>query len=292
MRGARCLHSIFVAPISALLAYGITPAFLELLRKGGATRQNYLGTVIPVGAGFLIVWSGCISGLLWMLQFPSLVSSLEAGVSPFAILLFSTTALGYGMLGLLDDLVGSRQEKGLRGHGAALMAGRLTSGTVKAVLGVAFGMILAAYHPGSEPFSRQWSLMLPVDALVIAASANTLNLLDLRPGRAGKVFLFSSLLLITSGNPLSLVMLPWIGSQLGYLPFELEGKAMMGDVGANALGALLGLASCSILSFTMRLILLSGLISIHILAERVSLSDIIERHSVLRALDRWGRKDS
>lgn len=269
------------------MTYEIMPALLELLRKEGALRQNYRGELIPVGAGFLVIWAGCVTSPL--LLSPLFYPNEGLGVSLAA--LYITTVLGYGLLGLFDDLVGSRRETGLKGHGIALIQGHLTSGAIKALQGVAFGLVLAALRLGAiDPLSRQWLFAFLVDGLIMPIAANTLNLLDLRPGRAGKVFLVSSLLLMLTGNPISLALLPWIGGLLGYLPFDLKGEAMMGDVGANALGALLGLTSCCVLSLTVRFLLLISLIILHLLAERISLSQVIENHSLLEALDRWGRK--
>lgn len=278
-----------------MITYGAMPSFLQLLRQGGAVRSNYRGESVPVGAGFFLIWVGCISGPLLLLPFPSGLSFLYFPTgSPFLyIILFTTTALGYGLLGLLDDLVGSRRETGLKGHGLALKQGRLTSGAVKALVGATFGLAMTGYRlrvVGSFP--GQWPLVLCIDGLLIAASANTLNLLDLRPGRAGKAFLFGSLLLILTGSPLSLLLLPWMGSLVGYLPFDLRGEAMMGDVGSNALGALLGLTCCCGFPLTAKCLLLLGLIFLHILAERVSFSNIIDNYPLLRTLDAWGRKDS
>ena len=288
------MHIILVPAISGLITYGVIPGFLKLLKIGGATRSNYRGDIVPIGVGFVFIWVGCISALLLLL--PSLLWSDHFGLlmrpTFLSIIMFGITALGYGFLGLFDDFVGCRHDTGLRGHGAALRQGRLTSGAVKALVGVAFGMAIAGYRLGvGGSFPQEWPLLLCIDGLLIAAWANTLNLFDLRPGRAGKAFLFSCLVLILAGNPVSLILLPWIGGLLGYLPFDLRGEAMMGDVGANALGALVGLASCYGLSLSAKSVLVSGLVFLHILAELVSFSELIENHPLLKTLDSWGRKD-
>lgn len=290
------MPSVLIPLFSGLVTYGSVPAFLRLLRKGEATRPNYRGVAIPVGVGFLFLWIGCLTELLLLLPFSAsraLFFSLPPGFSPQAVPLFVTTALGYGLLGLFDDLVGSRRETGLVGHGAAVRRGELTTGAIKALAGVAFGLMLAVWRLGVEGWmGRYWIVVSFVDGLLIAASANTLNLLDLRPGRSGKVFFAGALLIMVSGNPTSLALLPWMGSILGYLPFDLRGEAMMGDVGSNALGALLGLASCYVVSMGYRSVLLLSLILVHILAERVSFSKVIEHHPLLRVIDGWGRKDT
>ena len=287
---------VLVTVVCGLITYLSVPAFLRLLRQGEAVRENYRRKALPVSAGFLFIWIGILMGPLTLLPSPLSITplfSLSTGLVRPPFPLFVTIALGWGFLGLFDDLVGSRRETGLKGHSATLMRGELTTGVVKALLGVVFGLMMAAWRLWTEGLSSSpWSLSVLVDGLLIAASANTLNLLDLRPGRAGKAFLGGALLIMLSGNPSALSLLPWVGSTVGYLPFDLRGEAMMGDVGSNALGALLGLASCHILSLRPRLVLLLSLILVQILAEQVSFSRIIEEHPFLRVIDGWGRKDT
>ncbi len=255
--------------------------------------MNYRQEDVPVGGGFLFILIGSLLGALLGLAKPFPWTSMLGRAAQSSVL-FLAAALGYGLLGLFDDLVGNRQQRGLLGHGRAFFNGQLTTGGIKAAAGAGLGFVLAAYRLSPEVFGRAPTVFsLPaaaVDGLLIAASANTLNLFDLRPGRAGKVFLLGYGLILLAGNPVSLVLLPWIGSFLGYLPFDLRGEVMMGDVGSNALGALIGLASCYALALPARLMLLVFLILIHLLAERISFSQVIENHMILHRLDLWGRR--
>ena len=289
--GIYSMYLMLSAVGASIITYTVMPLFLELLRKGGAVCQNYQGMAIPVGGGFLFLWVGCLSLLLlgapvW--TFPGASPALRSAHS-FVPLIIGV-GLGFGLLGLFDDLMGSRRESGLKGHGGALLQGQLTSGAIKALLGVGLGVLLALYRKSGETsLSASWLLTATADGFLIAGTANLLNLLDLRPGRAGKSFLLGSLLVIALGNPMSLLLLPWIGSLIGYLPYDLKGQAMMGDTGANALGAILGLVSSYALTLWIRLFLLVGVLAIHVLAERVSLSKIIDESPPLKALDHWGR---
>ena len=71
-----------------------------------------------------------------------------------------------------------------------------------------------------------------VNALIIALTTNTLNLLDLRPGRCGKAFLLGSLLLFCIGETSALRQLPpVIGGVLAHLPWDMRRVVMMGDAG-------------------------------------------------------------
>jgi UDP-N-acetylmuramyl pentapeptide phosphotransferase/UDP-N-acetylglucosamine-1-phosphate transferase len=64
---------------------------------------------------------------------------------------------------------------------------------------------------------------------------------------------------------------------------------MMGDTGSNALGLALGLTMVWGLPFTGKLLGLSILVAIHIVAEIYSISKLIEQSPVLRLLDKLGR---
>ncbi|NLA59192.1 MAG: hypothetical protein GX855_09880 [Firmicutes bacterium] len=280
--------------LAGLGTYLAMPAFLELLKEDGALRKNYRQDSVPVGGGFLFIWIGSVMGALLGLTEPWTWIPTGLGQAARPSTLLAAAALGYGLLGLLDDLVGTRKQTGLLGHGRALLGGQLTTGAVKAAAGTALGLLLAAYRLAPGGFSEApWAdglSAVAVDGLLIAAAANTLNLFDLRPGRAGKVFLMGYSFVLLRGNPVSLVLLPWLGSLLGYLPYDLRGEVMMGDVGSNALGSLLGLASCYALALPARLAFLVLLILLHLLAERISFTEIIENHWLLHRLDLWGRK--
>ncbi len=63
---------------------------------------------------------------------------------------------------------------------------------------------------------------------------------------------------------------------------------MLGDVGANALGGVAGLALVSALSPDERLAAVIVLAAFHLLCERVSFSQLVARSRPLRALDKLG----
>lgn len=193
-----------------------------------------------------------------------------------------------GLLGALDDLVGDTATKGLRGHLAALHAGRVTTGALK-VLGLgAVALVTAAteQRAGGPPSSRLGQTA--VDTVVIAGTGNLVNLLDLRPGRALKVTTAAGALLLlpTGSRPLAGALL---GTGAGLLPEDLAGESMLGDCGANALGALLGLALVRGLGPRGRLTTAATVTGLTLLSERVSFTRVIESTPVLRELDAWGR---
>lgn len=65
---------------------------------------------------------------------------------------------------------------------------------------------------------------------------------------------------------------------------------MLGDGGANALGAVLGVAALAGTGRRGRLALLAAAVGLTLASERVSFSEVIARTPGLRELDGWGRR--
>ena len=186
---------------------------------------------------------------------------------------------GAAAFGAYDDLAGSGDRRGFRGHLGALRQGEVTTGAVKlGGIGVT-GVVSAALAGGS-----------PVDVIVnaglVAGGANLLNLFDLRPGRAIKVAAASGVLLGAAGQ--DSVAAP-LGAALALLPEDLGERAMLGDAGANALGAMLG-ASAAGLSRPARIALLAGIAGLTAASEKVSFTKVIARTPALNWLDMLGRR--
>ena len=124
---------------------------------------------------------------------------------------------------------------------------------------------------------------------LVALAANFLNLLDLRPGRAGKAFLLLGLPLhFLAADPAPPAgAIPGGG---GYLPWDLRRRAMMGDTGANPLGAALGLMAAGSLTLGVKAVLLAAFGWPELLlSERISFSELIEGSRILHFLDQLGR---
>ena len=161
-------------------------------------------------------------------------------------------------LGLADDLW-SGPERGVRAH---LAQGR-TTGVLK-LLGIpAIGLLTTRRVSG---------------ALLVGLAANALNQLDTKPGRALKAYAAAAVALDAP-----------LGTAVLLAPYDLREMAMLGDSGANALGALLGLSSVSRLTGKGRWMAIGVLAGLNLLGERQSLGELIERTPGLRELDRWGR---
>jgi hypothetical protein len=189
--------------------------------------------------------------------------------------------LGAAAVGAYDDVAGSgvgqQRDKGLRGHAAALRTGRISAGAVK-VVGIAVAGLLAARLTGQRPATVD----VLADGALVAVAANLLNLLDLRPGRALKVGLLAAVALDEMGPA---------GATLALLPDDLRERTMLGDAGANSLGAVLGLALVRrVPSRPGRLTALAAGVGLTLASEVVSYSRVIEAVPPLRALDRLGRR--
>jgi hypothetical protein len=125
---------------------------------------------------------------------------------------------------------------------------------------------------------------------VIAGTANLFNLLDLRPGRAIKAGLLVSAPLVVGGGTGSGVAAGAAGAAAGLLPADLDEEIMLGDAGANALGALLGTALAARTGTAGRAALLAGIAALTAASEKVSFTQVIGRTPVLRELDALGRR--
>jgi UDP-GlcNAc:undecaprenyl-phosphate/decaprenyl-phosphate GlcNAc-1-phosphate transferase len=81
-----------------------------------------------------------------------------------------------------------------------------------------------------------------------------------------------------------------LGAAIALLPEDLGERAMLGDAGANAIGALLGVAAAASLSRPARLVLLAAITGLTVASEVVSFTAVIERTPALRWLDMLGRR--
>jgi UDP-GlcNAc:undecaprenyl-phosphate/decaprenyl-phosphate GlcNAc-1-phosphate transferase len=195
--------------------------------------------------------------------------------------------VGSGVVGAYDDLLGTTQAKGFRGHVRALRSGEVTSGMIKIVgIGLSAAAAAALIQRTSpncpKPVCRALDGML--DTALIAASANLTNLLDLRPGRAAKAIILLGAGLLGSGAA------PAVGAAAGSLPTDLAARSMLGDCGANALGAAVGTAAAQSLPRAFRLLAFGAVAALTMASERVSFTDVIERTPLLRRLDQLGRQ--
>ncbi|MDM7856505.1 hypothetical protein [Cellulomonas alba] len=237
-----------------------------------------------------------------MLEGPAVAAGLVAGAVVGAPSARAAAALalatGAGAaFGVVDDLAEDRTatRKGLRGHLGALARGEVTTGGLK-VLGIGAGALLAAavatprHRPGGASRSAVgWAADVAVSGALVAASANLVNLLDLRPGRALKAVGIAAGPLAL-GGPAAAPAAAMLGAVAAAAPADLAESDMLGDGGANALGAALGTALVIGAPRPVRIAALAGAVALTVASERVSFTQVIERTPVLRDIDGWGRR--
>ena len=274
--GRRLLACAASGMSAALAAAAVNRRAARAPQGSRWTRTNFAGNTVTLAEGPIAVAAVLVGAGADRLLDPAGRRGLPVAVA----------SIGSGLVGAYDDLYGSSQAKGFRGHLRALGAGQLTSGMIK-VLGVGVSAAAAAalvQRSRSEcpkPACRVLAGLL--DTGLIAAMANFMNLLDLRPGRAAKVVILLGSGLLGSGAA------PAVGAAVGSLPTDLAGRSMLGDCGANALGAAVGTAAAQALPWQLRLLAFAAVTALNVASEQVSFTAVIEASPLLRRLDELGR---
>lgn len=267
--------------LPAINGASFTLAALQTLRgrvRPGLDRTNFRQRTVSLSGGIAAA-TGTLAGVAG-----------AGGAEGRAAMLAVVPA---GALGAYDDLgeaPQARSTKGLRGHLSALRTGEVTTGMAKlagiGLAGLAAGGVLAAARGG-----RGWAKA--ADAMtsgaLIAGTANLLNLFDLRPGRALKVAILGAAPIALAGGAGSGVASAVVTASAASLPSDLAETTMLGDTGANALGAGLGVALAAQPSPLVRAGALAGVIAATLASEKVSFSRVIEQTPVLREADEFGR---
>jgi len=286
-----------------------------------AASVAVVGAVLSSGVLYLLANAGGQQGNPWYAALVTMPFSEVVGALPLFLV------VGAAAFGMVDDLFGDAAAKGFRGHLRALAGGRLTTGGLK-LLGIG-GLALVAALPLTQELAPEDSLrwmsalnavtIWALAALVIALCANLVNLTDLRPGRALKAYSFLVVLaaaivlwpswtvasssfaffmggevspaidlIWTGAMKLSLLMLA-LGPVFAAWRYDLGERAMLGDMGANAAGALAGFLLAWRSPLWLLAFLAVVLLALNAASERVSFSKVIERVRFLSWLDGLGR---
>ena len=274
-------------PLLGAVTSGAVAAAVALLANHAAVRR------MPAADQSRWVRTNHAGAPVTLAEGPAAVLGLLAGVgaarwcgAPARLATATALAgLGAGVVGGYDDLCGDTGAKGFRGHLSALRRGTVTTGLVK-ILGVgasaaaAAGVLAGRQDSGSV--AARWA-DVALNTALIAGTANLANLFDLRPGRTAKVVLVLGLPLTGAGAA------PAVGAAVGCLPSDLAARSMLGDCGANALGAAVATAAAAGLPAPARLAALGAVAALNLASERVSFTAVIERTPWLRRLDQLGR---
>lgn len=274
----------------ALVAAGVTAAAWALARPVFAApvlqRTNFRGATVPVAAGVLLV-VGVVATEALLAVAEALGRDPEAGERPGRSVVL-LAALGFGLLGAFDDVAAHGDDRGFKGHVTSLLRGRLTTGGLK----LAGGGLLAIVVVSASGEDRLGRLVL--GALVVALGANLGNLFDRAPGRTTKVALLAGLAVLAAAGaaerPGLTGMVAVLGAGAGLLVPDLRERLMLGDAGANVLGAAVAAGVVLTTGLVAQLVVLAVLVALNASSEVVSFSRAIDKVAPLRALDRLGRR--
>jgi len=231
---------IFSAPA---VSFWLARRLIELYRRRGAVKPNYRGKLIApaLGPALFLGFLSAATAAVW----------LENDLLPW----FQVTALfmGVSLYGLWDDFL-DESIRGFKGHFRNALKGGFSAGLLKVITAILAVLIFTGSLPLSL-FSRILALLL------ILLSANGVNLLDRRPGRALRAFFSVALFLIFAAGPNTCapqLLLPLMAAALAPAPLDFSAEGMLGDCGANLLGAALGVAAVLFLQLSGQLIFVAG----------------------------------
>jgi UDP-GlcNAc:undecaprenyl-phosphate/decaprenyl-phosphate GlcNAc-1-phosphate transferase len=277
--------SLIGLALSLALAAAVLPPWCDDMIRTGLTAENWRARpqAFPLGALLISV------SLIALAPLALLDDRADLDLLEPEFLRWLSFILGVALLGLLDDMLGRGHHgdtpRGWRGHARAVASGRLSTGAIKAV--GAFGLAaLAVSGRGLQ------SLDYLADLALLLLATNLFNLLDLRPGRVEKAFLLLLAGLVLGAwtiYPVELLGV-FIGPVIIGAALTLRERAMLGDAGANLVGALAGVSLLVTLGDDARLIALAVIAALTAYGEFRSLSEAIERLPLLRSLDAVGRR--
>lgn len=325
-----------IAVLSAVFAGLVVPALaMRMLAPSlGASRQvtaNYRGRSVFLGLGVVwVVWA--VSLLVVSTAYDAVGSFIMPGLGSAEMGLFDgpltmplyaiplILVVASATFGLIDDVFGTASDKGFRGHLKALAHGRLTTGGLK-LLGIGLVSAVYAWNAATRGADAAGVASAGIrigwwvaGTLVIALSANLVNLTDLRPGRALKTY---SVLAVVGGVLFALnvtrqyetyagqigavwdradvavtvacMLIVLLGPVVAVWKADLGERGMLGDAGSNAMGAIVGYLFAESLPLPWLAALAVVLLGLNVLSEKVSFSSIIDAVGPLRLVDRLGR---
>jgi hypothetical protein len=287
---ARAVGAAIVAAGAARLSYSL----LRARPPGGSerwTRTNHRDDDVTLLEGPALA----IGGIAGALAAAAMTTGSGAPASERRRqLAMAMAGAGAAAFGGYDDLAGNAGSRGFRGHVGALRKGEVTTGLIKlagiGATGLAAALVVGSDDRGSRGRSGPGAAAVDIviNTGLIAGGANLVNLFDLRPGRAIKAGLVAGALMAPSGRARAASAAP-LAAAVALLPEDLGERAMLGDAGANALGAMLGVAATA-LPRRSRIAALAVVVGLTAASEVVSFSRVIERTAPLRWADMLGRR--
>lgn len=303
--------------VALVLGFAVPWGFMHLLVPAlsqGRVAENYRGRPVFLGLGIVwLVWAGCaiVAGVIGGMIGPGSVLPIFTLSGPLALVAFA--------LGMVDDALGTGADRGFRGHFRALAKGRMTTGMLKLVgVGTAslvVALVVSEFAPwGGGELMRGELTTSGISGVVLATAAialtsNFVNLTDLRPGRALKAYsmlaLVAAVLLAVSLGDIASAASPvqppdrvatfvtaalmLLGPAAAVSRYDLGELGMLGDAGANPMGAVAGMTIVLTLPLWGLALYTFVLLALNLASERVSFSAVIEHSAPLRWVDGLGR---
>ena len=243
--------ALTVAGATFLLAVIWGAPLIELMRRlrlgkniridGPATHAAKMGT--PAMGGILIVaWTVLVSLVVNVVQFVQALEIAESVVIPLGVM------VAYSILGGIDDYQGFRLRPGEGMRARVKLSFQLVIALAAAVLlywlvNDRHGWIAVPTVPVLLDIGL---LYIPVAVILITGSANAVNLTDGLDGLAGLIaatafVAYGIIAFLQDQQFLVVFSFIVIGATFGFLWYNAKPAQMfMGDVGAQALGAALG----------------------------------------------------
>lgn len=272
------------ALLGLVLALVGWPVLRSLFERPAFRRTNYRGTDVATAGGLVLVAAVVVGEVVMSGLARYGEVDVEYRDARRAVV---AAVVGFGLLGLLDDLTGDTSTTGYRGHLSALLRGEVTTGALKIIGG---GVVaLASTAMAVDGRGLGWVL---ADAALVALAANLANLFDRRPGRVGKVTVLAAAVVCIAGAAAPVLAGTALvgGAALGLLVPDLREQLMVGDTGANPMGAAVGLGVVVAFDPAVRLSVLVLVLALNLVSERVSFTAVIERTAPLRFVDQLGRR--
>lgn len=254
----------------------------QLFSNWGLLAENFRGERIPLGVGVFLLLG---QGLYLMLRSTIWIGLGWGEPVQISSIIFFISMSAVGIIGFVDDRWGRYDIKGLRGHlQYAREHRKLTTGLWKVIIIMLAAMLVSVNiaHP------NHWWFVI----VILMLSSNLFNLLDVRPGRAGKLFLLMGLLSFFLTGDWYGLFGEWLGLWgVWFLLIigDLQGKWMLGDAGSNLLGFVTGIWIISLYPFWIQLMLGFVFLWLHWFAEKYSIQRWVEAHHWIRRVDEWGR---
>jgi hypothetical protein len=284
----RAVSAALIADFIVALAGGAVGALLATMvalrvAPPRLVRTNLNGHQVPVVLGFGVA-VGAVAGV-----FALAAESFSESQAVDELIDFSRSGIVIGIVGVMfaaglyDDRKGDEPARGFSGHLDAARSGAVTGGLVKIAAGGLAGLIATLSFGG--PLHKVEAFLL------VPLAANLFNLLDRAPGRAAKAgWLFLVPLIAFGSDQWGLAAAGLTGSLLVVTPFDMRERGMLGDAGANPLGAIVGLGLALSLPEPWLAMSVVLMLALNAVSERVSFSKVIDSSAWLRALDRIGRR--